>query len=563
MRNIASEPVFTMLSPDEQNDGDSARGRMRKRMQTIGENTKIIVNVIKKKKRQFFATGAAVGIVAGIISLVLLVRTSKVGSDIICGEKNFNFQQIAHYSARTDNLVAVNLGGWLCLEDWFFSGSVGRYVSTPDNMKQGQGACLPPMVTGPLDEPWPSEGILANRLNKSHGYWFTITAFQAHRDSFISNLDFKEIAALGIHTVRIPMTWALFADALAPLDKDIYGSHDPEHDTVLIPDPFYVDTVTMATIPRAWLKDVIKRARKEGLRVILDMHAMPGGSSNGTYSGVWPLLPQFWMGNAKIGGGNVPLFEVGKWLAKAFIGWIEEQDELIHENAIWGVCMINEPAHLSAIFTNPRWAQSHQVLDFADYYTSVFRASSLPKRGVRLYLQIIETAFENFYGVVPQWYHTKYTEEERNTWAVIALHYYTAWNDGCAGSIIPGKGYVCDEPLPKIQALLHNCIQNYGRGFASNFHGLRAVTEWSLGSYADNLVACTNSEVLRVLFEENVKAFALAEAKHLVEPVFWTWRMPYGPRFQPGWSLKFFSGMGTYEIQAANGTCMVGKWAQP
>lgn len=33
--------------------------------------------------------------------------------------------------------------------------------------------------------------------------------------------------------VRLPITWAAFADALAPLDQKIYASHDPKKDTVI------------------------------------------------------------------------------------------------------------------------------------------------------------------------------------------------------------------------------------------------------------------------------------------------------------------------------------------
>lgn len=556
MREAESEPAFVHM-PEELQSRTSMRRRLQRRLTNFRE----IAQIVRKKKRQLFACGAIIGIVAGIAFLVSLARTSQVASEIICGSQQINFQQIAHYSARSNNLVAVNLGGWLCLEDWFFSGSIGRYVSTPGSMPQGQGACLPPMVTGPLDEPWPSEGILVNRLNRSKGSQFTVTAFQAHRDSFINDLDFKEIAALGIRTVRIPFTWAMFADALAPLDKKIYGSHDPEHETVLVPDPYYVDKVSMSTIPRTWMRNVIRLAKKEGLRVILDMHSMPGGSSDGTYSGVWPLRPQFWIGNASIGGGNLPLFEIGKWLAKALIGWVETLDDLVDDHAIRGLCVINEPGHLSA-YASPPWANEQQILDFIDHYTANFRASSLPRRGVRLYLQIIATAFKNMDAVVPEWYHRQYTYEERHTWAVIAFHYYTAWNGACNGAVIPGFGYICDEPLPKIRSLLQNCIEAYGKTFAASYDGLRSITEWSLGSNSDNLIACTNSEVLRVLFEENVKAFALAEQGSLVEPIFWSWKMPYGPRFQPGWSLKYFSGMSTFETQAANGTCMVGSWAK-
>merc|ERR1712217_690829 len=96
--------------------------------------------------------------------------------------------------------------------------------------------------------------------------------------------------------------------------------------------------------------------------------------------------------------------------------------------------------------------------------------------------------------------------------------------------------------------------------FTSEFDGLRAVTEWSLGSHYDSYLACTNIRVLRTLFEENVRAFAMLDSSSRIEPIFWTWQVPYGPNFQPGWSLKFFSGYSNKTD--SNGRCVVGNWAK-
>ena len=62
---------------------------------------------------------------------------------------------------------------------------------------------------------------------------FTIQTFVAHRHSFIGESDLSAISSLGLQMVRLPITWAAFADALAPLDQKIYASHDPKKDTVI------------------------------------------------------------------------------------------------------------------------------------------------------------------------------------------------------------------------------------------------------------------------------------------------------------------------------------------
>ena len=50
-------------------------------------------------------------------------------------------------------------------------------------------------------------------------------------------------------------------------------------------------------------------------QVLLDLHAFPGGSSSGTYNGVWPLDPAFWKADAP---GNF------RTIVGGLISWMEE-----------------------------------------------------------------------------------------------------------------------------------------------------------------------------------------------------------------------------------------------
>ncbi|CAE8666991.1 unnamed protein product, partial [Polarella glacialis] len=148
------------------------------------------------------------------------------------------------------SLSGVNLGGWLNLEDWFFSGSAGRNVMTLQSA--GQGACLPPLVQQ-LDKHWPSEGILIHRLREQSGPKYAASVMTAHRRTFIQEADLDAMRKLGIRTVRLPLNWAAFADALAPLDKKLYGTHDPDTTPWVVPDPFYKDQAAFVTVPRNML----------------------------------------------------------------------------------------------------------------------------------------------------------------------------------------------------------------------------------------------------------------------------------------------------------------------
>lgn len=579
MRVTFSEPVFQRLQ-------DGPRGRKRKHtpLYGISRGVSIVYERAKTHRRKIFAVGAVAGAIVGIVFLVMLVRLSPESSDLICGPPQETYSDIVHFSDVTNNLVGVSLGGWLCLEDWIFSGSVGRFASTPklpEPYHLGQGACLPPLVPGPLDAPWASEGQLASRLasgemgtDNMNGHAFAARAFRRHRETFIQKKDFEQISALGIKSVRIPISWALFADALAQWDAETYGSHDPQVDTHIVPDPYYRDYM-LATIPRRWLREVFGQMADEGLRIVLDLHNTPGGSSDGTYNAVWPEMPAFWTKSARIGEHLVPLTRVGLALSEALIHWVaEDLGDLLSRGAIWGICLLNEPAHLS--FGKSVWVDDEMdIIRYIENYTNIFRASPLPENNVRLYVQIIESAFSDFDSIIPVWYNQFFSHKERHSWAVMTRHYFSAWNQTCNGAIIPAysdasgsfsAGYQCDDVLEDVQSKLTSCIDYYAQLFIEQFDGLRAIAEWSLGTHWDANVACTNNNLLRIVFKEHIGAFAALRSNSpddaIVEPIFWTWRVPYGPKFQPGWSLKYFSGLSIDENQNSNGHCIVGPWAR-
>lgn len=429
----------------------------------------------------------------------------------------------------------VNLGGWLCLEDWFFSGVEGTAVSTGDDMPHGQGACLPPGATR-LSKRWPSEGYLAKALNDSKGPEETVNTFMAHRRSFVGNRDLEMIRASGIQRVRVPLTWAAFADALAPVDAEAYGTHDPEGDASVVPDPFYQKDVAQVTVPRQWLENFLVRAAENELSVLLDLHAFPGGSSQGTYNGVWPNPPKFWQENVTLGNKSVPLKHTGQLVVQALIDWASglSGDAL---RAVGGLTLMNEPAHQSS---GTDWCSEDQVLSWLAEAAERFRQSPLPKKGVRLYVNIIETAFQDFFGTVVPWWSQTFTEEEQLTWAVMDRHWYTAWSGkACSGRTVPGGGYYCDQPLGKVREVLRSCAGQWAADFEAHFKGLRAVTEFSLGTYDQALFACTDPAVTQAFLEEQVRAFD----QHRIDAFFWTWRMPYGRAFEPGWSLKHILGL--------------------
>ncbi len=252
--------------------------------------------------------------------------------------------------------TGVNLGSWFSLEDWFFVGQNGAVeVATPDN--DTAAACLPPLhldaSTGPR---WNSETDLLVGLvehyrttatattaadattAKEIGPWGkAIKTFHAFRTSFYDiDVELRNMKDLGIQYVRVPLSWCWTdCDPLsiviknetegAPKDSAIYMTDEEVRERFTCPDPFY-DNVYWPAIPRSYIIQFLRACAKYGLGATLDMHTYPGGTSIGTFSGVWPKYPRFWT------YGDVPAMEnygkkdnrdIGRSLLKDFIVWVE------------------------------------------------------------------------------------------------------------------------------------------------------------------------------------------------------------------------------------------------
>ena len=129
-----------------------------------------------------------------------------------------------------EKIHGTNLGNWLVLEKWM----------KPDLFEKA----------GVEDETW-----LARKLPPEE----FAALLKAHRDSYITEDDFRFIAAQGLNAVRLPVPYHVFGDR-----PPMLGCVE------------YVDRAF------AW-------AEKYGLRILLDLHTVPGsqnGYDNGGLTGV-------------------------------------------------------------------------------------------------------------------------------------------------------------------------------------------------------------------------------------------------------------------------------------
>lgn len=114
---------------------------------------------------------------------------------------------------------------------------------------------------------------------------------------------------------------------------------------------------------------------------------------------------------------------------------------------------MNEPAHLNS---GLHFAEEDDVLKWLADAAQIFRISSLPQEGKKLYMQMIDTAFQNFTHTVVPWFFDTFSDSERFSWVVADQHWYTAWDSkNCDMRTDEAGGLTCDTPLETIRHAAH------------------------------------------------------------------------------------------------------------
>ena len=137
-----------------------------------------------------------------------------------------------------NQIHGTNLGNWLVLEKWM---NPGLFADT-----------------GTEDETWLARKLPADEFARR---------LKAHRDTYVTEEDFKFIAKSGLNMVRLPVPYFMFGDR-----------------------PPFVGCVEYVDKALDW-------AEKYGLKVLLDLHTVPhsqNGYDNGGITGVckWRQYPE-------------------------------------------------------------------------------------------------------------------------------------------------------------------------------------------------------------------------------------------------------------------------------
>ena len=182
----------------------------------------------------------------------------------------------------------VNLGNWLVLEKWMdpavFAGTEAE------------------------DEAWLSRLLDSEELKKR---------IKKHRDTYVTEEDFKRIADLRLNLVRIPVPYYLFGDRHADGTSDGFSRH-------------------MGCVH--WLDRAMDWAEKYGLQVLIDLHTTPGnqnGFDNGGIIGVCKWHTQK---------------EEVQYVLRVLMGICRRYG---NREGLFGVEVVNEPISLSAYLSAP------------------------------------------------------------------------------------------------------------------------------------------------------------------------------------------------------------------
>lgn len=178
-----------------------------------------------------------------------------------------------------NKIVGTNLGNWLVLEKW-----------------------MSPFIfegTEAEDETWLARELSPDELKRR---------MKEHRDTYITEKDFEVIASHGINLVRIPVPYFIFGDR----------------------PPF---TGCVEYLDRAF-----EWAQKTGLKVLIDLHTVPG-SQNGYDNGGLTGVCKWYKNKEEVHFALTVLERLAQRYAK--------------HPALFGIEVLNEPISFSVYMTAP------------------------------------------------------------------------------------------------------------------------------------------------------------------------------------------------------------------
>ena len=370
-------------------------------------------------------------------------------------------------------------------------------------------------ATNATVEPWYCEGDLTTATTARIGAAATIDAFVKHRTTYWSEQDLVTMASHGVNTVRLNVGWWAFHSFPLPAEESI------------ITDPCYGNK-TFVTLSEGFLTMWMDRFAAHGIQVLFDLHAMPCGSADGTYNGVFPQKPLFFE--------NATAQSIGLQVIDNMLSWYNALNPA-RRAAVYGFTLLNEPGHLMVPGMIPTAAPIVSWLRdaVALYEKKVVTGVESPPM---LLMNLIGTAF-NYPACSDQvacMVNVTAVDLDlaHKDWAVFDVHHYFAW-DG--GSGIPMQNCSTAAALRSyvdvgMTSYMTEIVTKGNKVGLYNF----ATSEWSLCTHRNDSQACQAPDSQTIMHEGQREAFR----KEGFANFFWGWNMPYGGWHEAKWSLKHF-----------------------
>jgi aryl-phospho-beta-D-glucosidase BglC (GH1 family) len=415
------------------------------------------------------------------------------------------------FNFGVDRIRGVNLGGWLTLEPFISPALYQQYLSNP---------------TPPVDEWTLSQAMAADTAGGG-----LQKQLETHYSTFITEEDFAQIAGAGLNFVRIPLPyWAI----------EVRGD-----------EPF------LPNVAWTYFLKAVKWARKYGLRINLDFHALPG-SQNG------------WNHSGKLGTVNVLSGPMGLANAQRSLDYIRIIAEFIsqpeYQNVIAIFGITNEPQ-------GPVIGQENLQRYYMQAYSNVREASGVGK-GKGPFVSF----HEGFLGL-PKW--ADYLPNADRL--AVDTHPYLCFGGQSAATM----DTYANTPCTTWGAQINTSMSAFGMTTAGEWSN--AVTDCGLwvngvglgtryeGNYTGDtspaVGSCepwTNWQAYDATTKKNIQIFAEASMDALQNWFFWTWKIGNssvsGTVEAPAWSyqLGLQEGWMPTDPRTANGACNnQNPWAGP
>ncbi|KAJ2912332.1 hypothetical protein MD484_g8086, partial [Candolleomyces efflorescens] len=182
-----------------------------------------------------------------------------------------------------DRIYGVNLGGWLVLEPFISPEIFQRYPDVRDEFSL-------------------SQAMAADEANGG------LRQIEEHYQTFITEVDIAEIAGAGLNFLRVPIGfWAI----------ETWGG-----------EPY------LAKTSWTYFLRVLEWARKYGLRILLDLHAVPGSQNGLNHSGKLGTI-NFLFGNMGIANAERTLDNL-----RVFTQFISQPQ---YRDVVVAIGLVNEP----------------------------------------------------------------------------------------------------------------------------------------------------------------------------------------------------------------------------